>query len=106
MKTLLSGLILSASMAGAVHAQSAEALCHHAGLTYSPGSMITMGQSLQRCGVTEAGAAVWSFVDGDGDAGASANCVSGGREFGQGSLLPAGATELICSKGIWYKAKE
>lgn len=102
MKTIIISAALTLGLAGAATAQSTEGLCHHAGLTYSPGSMITMGQSLQRCAVTEGGMSVWTVApEGETDL-VSANCVSGGREFGHGAILPAGASDLKCSNGAWF----
>jgi len=79
MKALFFGLLIAVGTVGSAHAQSNDALCYHAGLTYSPGSMIRMGPSLQLCAVTDGGLSVWSTVA--DDANVSANCVSGGREL-------------------------
>ena len=108
MKTLLTSMCISIGLAGAAFAQTPEGqtqggLCHHAGLTYSPGSMITMGQSLQQCAVVEGVTSVWTPVSSEDPAQASANCVSGGREFGQGSVLNAGVADLVCRNGIWFQ---
>jgi len=106
MKALVIGLLIAASSTTMAAAQSTDALCHHAGLTYSPGSMITMGQSLQQCAITDAGLSVWSPIVVEDDAITSANCVSGGREFGQGSVLNAGTADLLCSRGVWFVKKD
>ena len=102
MKALVIGLLIAASSTTMAAAQSTDALCHHAGLTYSPGSMVRMGPSLQQCAVTDGGLSVWSPVTNEEDALTSANCISGGREFGHGSFLIGGTIEMKCSKGIWY----
>lgn len=104
MKFMALGLLVTIGTSGMAIAQTTDGLCHHAGLTYSPGAMITMGQSMQRCSVADGGISIWSPVVSEDDSKTSANCVSGGREFGQGSVLPAGSIELKCSKGIWYPA--
>ncbi len=103
MKQLLASIFAAAMIAFPASAQSEASMCHHAGLTYSPGSLITMGQSLQKCALTEDGLAVWSPEVSENDAASSANCVSGGREFGQGSVLSASSVDLVCRNGIWFK---
>lgn len=106
MKVFITSTCLALGFAGSAMAQDAVSLCHHAGLTYSPGSMITMGQSLQRCAVTESGTSIWTVAPDGEKEDISANCVSGGREFGHGSILNAGAANLLCRGGIWYVRKE
>jgi len=100
MKPIYASLVITVVLAGAASAQTTGGLCHHAGLTYSPGSMVSMGQSLQKC-VVEGGISVWTPVSRDDAEPATANCVSGGREFGQGSVLTVGAVELTCRSGAW-----
>jgi len=102
MKAMIFGLLASFVGSTAVFAQDDGSLCHHAGLTYSPSSLIAMGSSIQRCAVTQSGVSVWTPVVSEDKEAISANCVSGGREFGQGSLISAGSLQLQCSRGIWY----
>ena len=102
MKAVIFGLLASIAGSCAAFAQDDGSLCHHAGLTYSPSSLIAMGKSIQRCAVTESGVSVWTPVVSEDKEAISANCVSGGREFGQGSTLSAGSLELQCSRGVWY----
>lgn len=102
LKGIFATALIAFGLPSAALAQDANAaLCHHAGLTYSPGSFIRTGQAMQRCALSE-GLLVWEVVDEEADVSASANCVSGGREFGHGTILTVGAKELKCSKGIWY----
>lgn len=103
MKTIIFALAASFSLSTVAYAQSENALCHHAGLTYSPGSVIRMGKSLQKCTATEQGTSIWAAETDEEANASSANCVSGGREFGQGSILNAGSFNLKCSRGIWYE---
>lgn len=102
MKSFIVALGSAVCIAGASHAQSNALLCHHAGLTYSPGSMVAMGKSLQKCLVTDDGSGIWSPVLEASEEVESANCISAGREFGQGALISIGTFNLKCSKGIWY----
>jgi len=87
---------------GAMAQDANAALCHHAGLTYSSGSMTRMGQALLRCELNE-GIGIWATVIASNDSEDSANCISGGREFSQGTVLVAGSSELVCRNGIWFK---
>ena len=106
MRAFAAGLIVSCLAPVLAWAQDSQPLCHHAGLSYSPGSMIRMGQSLQRCAITEDGISVWTAVLSEEDRIDSANCVSGGREFGHGSIIPAGGVDLTCSRGFWFVKKD
>ena len=98
LKTIATAAILTVT--GTMAQAQEAALCHHAGLTYSPGSMVRMGQILVSCKNDGGAQSSWQLV---GEEGGSANCISGGREFGQGTVLAAGSGELICRNGIWFK---
>jgi len=102
MKSLIIALGLAMAFPTLSFAQTEASVCYHAGLTYSPGSMIRTGKVLQICALTENSIGVWSRATSGDDALESANCVSGGREFSQGAILSAGAVDLRCSSGIWY----
>jgi|GEM_PF-2076036 len=102
MKSVLVALGVSGFLSGAAFAQTEGHLCYHAGLSYSPGSMIVLGKSLQKCVMADAGISAWSPVVAEDDALESANCISGGREFSHGSIQNIGTADLKCSKGLWY----
>lgn len=107
MRVIVAGLIFAFGNFGISFAQETDQLCHHAGLTYSPGSIVSMGQTLQRCALTDSGLNVWSpIASEDGGEVFSANCISGGREFGHGSILPAGQWDLTCHRGTWFIKKD
>jgi len=86
MKSVLVALGVSGFLSGAAFAQTEGHLCYHAGLSYSPGSMIVLGKSLQKCVMADAGISAWSPV----------------VEFSHGSIQNIGTADLKCSKGLWY----
>lgn len=87
---------------GAATAQAQGALCHHASQTYSPGSMMRMGNVLMLCAVTEELVGTWVNIADDAG---SANCSSSGREFGEGSITNVGGIDLVCRSGAWFTKK-
>jgi len=97
--------VLGAMGAGSAMAQNAQPLCHHAGLTYSPGSMMRMGRVLAQCAVDENSVGTWVALA-DDTANTSANCMSAGREFGQGSEQLSNGVVLKCSAGVWYEKSQ
>jgi len=101
MKKIVLAAGLAFASAPAAFAQGAPALCHHAGLTYSFGSMITMGKSLQKCEASDVGG-VWAPKISENSDLESANCFYDGKMFGHGSVLDAVSAILKCSNGIWY----
>jgi len=105
MRALILGFIAVLVMPEMASAQSSPQNCHHASKIYSPGAMMSMGRSLQRCVVTSEGFGIWTPMSRDESDSASANCVSGGREFSHGSIQNVSGIALICSNGSWVTAK-
>jgi len=59
MDKILLTLSFSALLSGSALAQTENSLCHHAGLTYSPGSMLSLGKSFLKCTAAESGVSMW-----------------------------------------------
>lgn len=89
-------------MAFSTTANAQNALCHHAGLTYSPGALITMGKSLQKCTATRDGISIWAPSTSEDREVESANCVADGEQYGQGAVVDGITAYLKCSNGTWY----
>lgn len=101
MKNLIVTAALFIASATAASAQSEQALCHHSGLTYSVGSVITMGKSLQKCATTDIGP-IWLPATNEDRNLESANCTYNGKDYGHGSMVDAVVSVLKCSNGIWF----
>jgi len=68
--------------------------------------MLSLGKSFLKCTAAESGVSMWVPATEEDIAVNSANCVSGGREFGQGAIISAGTADLKCSRGIWYPIEQ
>ena len=102
MRSVVFALGVLLTTTGAAYAQSEAALCHHAGLTYSPGALITMGKSLQKCSLGEGGVSQWAPSTNEDRALESSNCVSDDKQYGQGAIVNTDVVDLRCSNGTWY----
>jgi hypothetical protein len=89
-----------AMLIGSAFAATAQELpiCHHAGKTYSPGSVIPIGNVPNACAKAPGSSGmIWLPVTE-----AEVNCLYGGEEYSRGSLIAVGEKMIGCAKGVRY----
>jgi hypothetical protein len=88
-------VVLAASTLSA--AAQDVSVCYNAGLSYSSGAVIAIGNVPNACAKAPGGAGmVWLPVPD-----AEVNCFYDGKEYGRGSMIAVGDKRISCARGVW-----
>lgn len=97
MRLLLPAAFAILGASGLSVAAQEAALCYNAGLSYSPGAVIPVGNMPHACAKAPGGGGmIWLAVPES-----EVNCFYEGKEYSRGAMMLVGDKRLACAKGVW-----